>query len=156
MFAASVAPVTKNLPSSVAAYTFFIRYVFLDRTFQRPWLASVSSPLVSDVSTLWRLCEVPCFSRSSTSFSSTKQKNGHYDPKNNTTKLKRQKVLTIHQRRQPLSLRLFADGATQGHQLMTSGTDHRGSGIGPKLIYNTNKNGKNLEPTWNNNSKFLI
>ena len=156
MFAASAAPVTKNLPSSVAAYTFFIRYDFLDRIFRCPWLASVSSPLVSDVSNLWGLCEGPCFSRSSTSFSSTKQKNGHCDSKNNTTKLKRRKVLIIHQRRQPLSLLLFADGATQGHQLMTSGKDHSGSGIGPTLIYNTNKNGKNLEPTWNNTSKFLI
>ena len=75
---------------------------------------------------------------------------------NNTTEFKRRKILTIHQRRQPLRLLLFADGVTQRHQLMTSGMDHSGSGVGHKLVYNTIKNGKNLEPTRNNTSKFLI
>ena len=56
----------------------------------------------------------------------------------------RRKILTFHQRRQQLSLLLLANGATQRHQLMTSGTDHSGSGIGSKLICKTNKNGKKL------------
>ena len=56
----------------------------------------------------------------------------------------RRKILTIHQRRQQLSLLLFANGATQRPQLMTSGTDHIGSGIGSKLICKTNENGKKL------------
>ena len=67
---ASDGPVTKNLPSSVAAYTFFMRKDFLDRNFRRTLLVSVSSPLVSDVSTLRGLWDKPCFSLSSASFSS--------------------------------------------------------------------------------------
>ena len=74
MLAASDGPVTKNLPSSVAAYTFFMRKVFLDRYIRLPLLASVSSPLVSDVSILCGLCNGPCFSLSSTSFSSANRK----------------------------------------------------------------------------------
>ena len=50
MLAASDGPVTNNLPSSVAAHTFFKRRVFLDRIFCRLLLASVSSPLVSQFS----------------------------------------------------------------------------------------------------------
>ena len=69
---------------------------------------------------------------------------------------KRRKILTVHQRRQQLSLLLFAHGATQGHHLMPSGTNHSGSGIGHELICKRKKHGKNLEPTWNNTSKFLI
>ena len=46
----------------------------MDRTFRRPWLASVSSPLVFDVSTLFGLCDGPCLSLSSTSFSSANRK----------------------------------------------------------------------------------
>ena len=69
---------------------------------------------------------------------------------------KRRKTLTIHQRRQQLNFLLLANGATQGHHLMTSGTNHSGSGINHKLICKRNKDGKNLEPTWNNTSKFLI
>ena len=51
-------------------YTFFMRKVFLDRTLRRPLLVSVSSPLMSDVSTLCGLCDGPSFSLSSISFSS--------------------------------------------------------------------------------------
>ena len=69
---------------------------------------------------------------------------------------KRRKILTVNQRRQQLSLLLFGHGATQGHRLMPSGTNHSGSGIGHELICKRNKHGKNLEPTWNNTSKFLI
>ena len=69
---------------------------------------------------------------------------------------KRRKIITVHQTRQQLSLLLFAHGATQGHHSMPSGTNHSGSGIGHKLICNRKKHGKNLEPTWNNTSKFLI
>ena len=72
-----------------------------------------------------------------------------------TTEPKRRKILTIHQRTQQLSLLLLANGATQGHHLMTSGRNHSGSGIGHELICKK-KYGKNLEPTWNNTSKFLI
>ena len=68
---------------------------------------------------------------------------------------KRRKILTVHQRRQQLSLLLFAHGATQGHHLMPSGNNHSGSGIGHELICKRKKHGKNLEPTWNNTSKFL-
>ena len=57
---------------------------------------------------------------------------------------KRRKILTVHQRRQQLSLLLCTNGAKQRHQLMTIGTDHSGSGIGTKLICKPNKNGKNL------------
>ena len=39
---------------------------------------------------------------------------------------------------------------------MPSGTNHSGSGIGHELICKTRENGKNLESTWNNTSKFLI
>ena len=39
---------------------------------------------------------------------------------------------------------------------MPSGTNQSGSGIGHELIRNRKKYGKNLEPTWNNTSKFLI
>ena len=49
---------------------------FSDRIFRRPLLASVSSPLVSDVSILSGLCDTPCFSLSSTSFSSANRKTG--------------------------------------------------------------------------------
>ena len=69
---------------------------------------------------------------------------------------KRRKILTVHQKRQQVSLLLFARGATQGHHLMPSGTNHSGSGIGHELICKRKKHGKNLEPTWNNTSKFLI
>ena len=69
---------------------------------------------------------------------------------------KRRKILTVHQMRQQLSLLLFAHGATQGHHLMPSGTKYCGSGIGHELICKRKKHGKNLEPTWNNTSKFLI
>ena len=68
--AVSVNPVTKNLPSSVARYTFFMRKVSFDRILQRPLLVSVSSSLLSDVSTICGLCNGPCFSLFSTSFSS--------------------------------------------------------------------------------------
>ena len=57
---------------------------------------------------------------------------------------KRRKTLTVHQRRQQLSLLICTNRATQRHQLMTSGTDHSGSGIGTKLICKPNKTGKNL------------
>ena len=46
----------------------------MDRIFRRPLLASVSSPLVSDVSTLCGLYDGPCFSLSSTSFSAANRK----------------------------------------------------------------------------------
>ena len=69
---------------------------------------------------------------------------------------KRRKIPTVHQRRQQLSLLFFAHGATQGHHLMPSGTNHSGSGIGHELICKRKKHGKNLEPTWSNTSKFLI
>ena len=72
--AASDGPVTKSLPSSVAAYTFFMLKVFFDRTFRRPLLVSVSSLLVSDVSTPCGLWNGPCFSLSSTSFISVNRK----------------------------------------------------------------------------------
>ena len=71
---ASDGPVMKNLPSSVAAYTFFIRKVSLDRILQRPLVVPVSSPLVYDVSTLRGPCDGPCFSLSSTSFSTVNKK----------------------------------------------------------------------------------
>ena len=67
---ASDGPVTKKLPSSVAAYNFFMRKVFFDGSFHHPLLVSVSSPLVSDVSIRCGLCDGPCFSLSSSSFSS--------------------------------------------------------------------------------------
>ena len=67
----------------------------------------------------------------------------------------RRKLLTIHQRRQQLSLLLFANGATQGHHLMPIGANQSGSGIGHELICKRKKHGRNLEPTWNNTSKFL-
>ena len=68
--AASDDPVKKNLPNSVAAYTFFMRKVFLVRIFPRALLVSVLFPLVPDVSTFCGLCDGLCFSLSSTSFSS--------------------------------------------------------------------------------------
>ena len=51
-----------------------MRKVFLDRIFRPLLLASVSSPLVSDVSTHCGLCDGPCFSLSSTSLSSANRK----------------------------------------------------------------------------------
>ena len=39
---------------------------------------------------------------------------------------------------------------------MPRGTNQSGSGIGHELICNRKKYGKNLEPTWNNTSNFLI
>ena len=66
-----------------------IRKIFLDRTFWCPWLASVSSPLVSDVSTLCELCDglpqpIKYF------IQLCQQKNGHYRP--NMTLLKPNKA----------------------------------------------------------------
>ena len=60
----------KNLPSSPAPYSFFIRRVFFGRNLRSPLLVSVSSPLVSDVFTLRGFCDGNCFSLSSTSFTS--------------------------------------------------------------------------------------
>ena len=54
------------------------------------------------------------------------------------------KTLTVHQRRQQLSLLLLANGATQDHHLMPSGTNHSGSGIGHELICKRKKHGKKL------------
>ena len=71
---------------------------------------------------------------------------------NNNTKFKRRRILTIHQRRQPLSFLLLADGATQRHQLMTRGMDHSGSGIGHKLVCNTNK----MVKTWSQLRTILV
>ena len=68
--AASDGPVTTNLPSSVAPYTFFMRKVSFDRILQRPLLVSLSSPLIFDASTLCELCEGLCVTLSSTPFSS--------------------------------------------------------------------------------------
>ena len=110
---------------------------------------------MSDVSTLCGLCEGPCFSRSSTSFSPTNRKTENMDW-HNATEPKKAENTNFQQRRQQLSLLLFAHGATQGHDLMPSGKNHSGSGIGQELICKRRKHGKNLEPTWNNTSKFLI
>ena len=71
----------RTCQASVAAYTFFIRKVFLDRIFLRPLPASVSSPMVSDVSILCGLCDGPCFSLSSTSLSSANRKTDIVDYK---------------------------------------------------------------------------
>ena len=46
------------------------KFSFLDRFFRRPLLVSVLSPLISDVSTICGLCNGPCVSLSSSSFSS--------------------------------------------------------------------------------------
>ena len=74
ILAASDGPVTKILPSSLTPYNFFNRIVFFDRILRRLLLVFVSSPLVFDVSTLCGLCDGPCFSLSSTSFSSVNKK----------------------------------------------------------------------------------
>ena len=72
LLAASVGPVTKSLPSSLALWTLFMRKVALDGFSAHPLLVSVSSPLVSEVSSLYGLCDGPCFRLSRTSFSSVK------------------------------------------------------------------------------------
>ena len=55
-----IGPVTQNLPSSsFAPYTSFIRKFSFDRIWGHLSLVSVSSPLVSDVSTLWSSVTVP-------------------------------------------------------------------------------------------------
>ena len=65
---------------------------------------------------------------------------------------KRRKILTIHQRRQQLSLLLLANGATQGHHLMPSGTHQSGSGIGHELICKR----KNMVKTWSRLGTILV
>ena len=46
-----MAPVTKNCPTSLVPQALFILYVFLERNLRRGSPASLSSPLVSEVST---------------------------------------------------------------------------------------------------------
>ena len=46
----------------------------------------------------------------------------------------RHEILTIHEGRQQLSFLFIANGAKQGHHLMTSGMNHSGSKIVDELI----------------------
>ena len=149
--AASDGPVVKNRPSSVAAYTFFMRNVFLDRTFRRPLLPSVLSPLVSDVSTLCWLWDSPCYSLSSTSFSSVNRKTYIIQTQNCSTQLRR-KLLTIHQGRQHLCFLLLTNGVTQSHHLMLSCTIYSGSRIGDKLIWKA----RNVVKIWSQHGSILV
>ena len=156
ILAASDGPVTRNLPSSVAAYTFFMQKVSLDRIFRRPLLASVSSPLVSDVSIRCGLCDGPCFSQSSTSFSSANRKtdivrlntkllNPSKAENTNYTSRETAVVLSPPQKRTDIG----TPSDDQRHESQWQRDRSR-------IDLQRNKCGINLEPTWNNNSKFLI
>ena len=154
--AASDVPVTKNLPSSVAAYTFFMRKVFLDRIFRRPLLASVSSPLVSDTSSLFGLCNGPCFSLSSTFVQFCQQKNGYcrintklLNPSNVeiTNYSSREAAVALSPPHKRSETRTPSDD--QWHESQWQPDRSR-------TDLQRRKYGKNLEPTWNNTSKFFI
>ena len=154
--AASDGPVTKNLPSSVAEYTFFMRKVSLDRIFRRPLLASVSSPLVSGVSIRCGLCDGPCFSLSSTSFSSANRKmdvvrlntkvlNPRKAENTNYSSRETSNVLTPPHKRS--DIRKPSDD--QWHESQWQRDRSR-------IDLQRKKGGKNLEPTSNKTSRFLI
>ena len=128
---------------------------FLGQNFPAP-LASIClvSASVRRINSL-RTLEGPCFIRSSTSFNSANRKWTSYT-KYETTEPKRRKILTIHQRRQQLSLHLLANGSTQGHHSDDQWHESQWQRDRSRTDLQTNKNGKNWEPTWNITSKFLI
>ena len=156
LLAASDGSVTKNLPNSVAAYTFFIRKVFLDKFFWRPLLVSVSSPLVSDVSTLCEFWAGPCFNLSSTSFSSVNRKTYivHQTRKQLnpieteiTNYSIRESAVVLSPPRKRSDIR--TPSADQWHEIQWQQDRSRIDLKGKKC-------GKILESTWSNTSKFLI
>ena len=106
---------------------------------------------MSEVSILCGLCEGPCFSRSTLHSALPTEKWTSYN-KYETTEPKRRKLLTIHQGRQQLSFLLLANGTTQGHHLMTSGTNHSGNGIGHELICKETK----MVKTWKQLGTILV
>ena len=133
-----------------------MRKVFFDRNFRRPLLASVSSPLVSDVTSLCGLCDGPCFSLSSTSFSSANRKTVIVDY--NTKLLNPSKAVNTN-----YSSRETAVVLSPPHKrsdVMTPFDDQRHESKWQRdhlrIYLQRKKCSKNLEPTWNNTSKFLI
>ena len=133
-----------------------MRKVFLDRIFHHFLMVSVSSPLVSGVSTLCGLWDGPCFSLSSTSFSSVNRK-----------------TYIVHQTRKLLnpieanytnySLRETAVVLSPPHKrsdTRTRSDDHWHELQWQQDRWRTDlkgtKCGKNLESTWNNTINFLI
>ena len=130
--------------------------VFLDKILRRPLLVSVSSPVVSDVSTLCGLWDGPCFNLSSTSFNSANRETYTVPqtPKllnpsevKNTNFSLRETAVVLSPPHKRSDTRTPSDD--QWHELQSqqerSQTDLKG-----KIC------DKNLESAWNNTSKFLV
>ena len=120
----------KEPPKTCCPVHFLHAETFLDRILP----VSVSSPLVSDVSTLFGLCDSPCLSLFSISFISV-------NTETYTVHKIRKLLYQIEVRdtnysltETTIGLSPLANGAARGHHLMTSGTSDSGSRIGDDMI----------------------
>ena len=126
----------------------------MDKTFRRPWLAYLVSAGVRSLNPLWTLRR-SLFQPVQHFIQLCQQKNEHHIP--NTRLLNPKAENTNYSSKEtatePSPPRKRSDTRTPSDDQWHESQWQRDRS---RTDLQTNENGKNLEPTWNNTSKFLI